>query len=91
MKLFDKIFRRRPKLNIPLTFRDIFNMDGADRVYIEQKDCDGLTNHDVEWVQSVLRGYTFALPINNLNYARKWRCWKVKPTDADRRAVPWVI
>lgn len=72
MKLFDKIFRRRPKLNIQLTRKAIHVEDGVDRVYIKQKDCDGLTNRDVEYVQSILRGYTFAIHINNHNYARKW-------------------
>ena len=38
MELFDKIFRRRPKLNIQLTRKAIHVEDGVDRVYIKQYD-----------------------------------------------------
>lgn len=38
IELFDKIFRRRPKLNIQLTRKTIHIEDGVDRVYIKQYD-----------------------------------------------------
>ena len=38
MELFDKIFRRRPKLNIQLTRKAIHVEDSVDRVYIKQYD-----------------------------------------------------
>lgn len=38
MELFDRIFRRRPKLNIQLTRKAIHVEDGVDRVYIKQYD-----------------------------------------------------
>lgn len=55
-----------------------FTLEGSPR--IEDYDFIAFTTHDEDNLKLMRR-----------DYGKTWRCWARRPTDEERKAVPWIV